>query len=695
MVSALTRAPRGSRASFSGNRDPATRGRGAPIYSWSTGGTSQNVDITQFSATFQPDGGGLFSPGYPLVPVEPEKLRQWNFPLGYNYIWTPRAYERYGFEELRALAENHVITRLCIETRKDQIEALNWSINPIDNKNTTPEDEDLAVKITKFWKKPDGYHHFATWLRILLEDLLVIDAPTLEVKRNRAGEIIALEYLDGATIKVLIDNQGRRPRPPAPAYEQIIHGRPWVLAEDGHKANTDEDGTPVFEDQIIYSPRNPRPHKAYGMSPVEQIVLTANVAFRREIQQLQWFTEGNVPRGILNAPPGENWTPEQIAQFQDWFDSILLGNTGNRSRILWTPANSKYQAFAEAPLKTIFDEWLARVTCFAFSLPPNAFVERINRATAQTAQEAALQEGLGPLMGWVKRLVDHVIQERQGYSHMEFTWQLPPELDPAVQAKVITSYIHDGVQTLNEGRDQIGLDPVEGGDQIMFMTPSGPVLLSQVIAASEAGLATPPSGEAAPGSGHLVAAPISSTAPVPASKASLSPQAAGYVAHPIMGQRCAECTMFQPPAACTLVNGMISPNGHCRYYRVAINPFQRGHVKAKNAVPISFPLADPIDEADVLHTSWQLVRQKRDKITDQVVPTDKLVGTQAVVDDQRVAADQKKYRNGEEHDHIPLVLPRGGKFYVLSGHHHTEAAVREGIAQIPVQVMSEAMAEAA
>src|SRR5438105_7534227 len=51
--------------------------------------------------------------------------------------------------------------------------------------------------------------------------LLVLDAPALEIRRNRAGEVIGLDVVDGATIKLLIDDTGRRPRPPAPAYEQI------------------------------------------------------------------------------------------------------------------------------------------------------------------------------------------------------------------------------------------------------------------------------------------------------------------------------------------------------------------------------------------------------------------------------------------------------------------------------------------
>jgi hypothetical protein len=35
------------------------------------------------------------------------------------------------------------------------------------------------------------------------------------------------------------------------------------------------------------------------------------------------------------------------------------------------------------------------------NLPPNAFVKQQNRATAGTAQEVALEEGLAPIMRYV------------------------------------------------------------------------------------------------------------------------------------------------------------------------------------------------------------------------------------------------------------------------------------------------------
>jgi HK97 family phage portal protein len=427
-------------------------------YSW--GGAGTQNDITQYRQVFQP-GQGIFSPGYPLVPPERERIRVWDFPVGYNTIYTPRAYEPIGFHELRALAENHDITRLAIETRKDQIEKLEWAIRSRSEKKPAADTSARIARLTDFWRKPDGEQPFGTWLRELLEDLLVLDAPCLEIRSNRGGDIIGLDVVDGATIKVLVDDTGRRPPPPAPAYEQVIHGRPWRL---------------LTSDELLYLPRNRRPHKAYGFGPCEQIVMTINIGLRRQLMQLQHFTEGNVPPGLMNAPDG--WNAEQIRQFQEWFDSILAGNTGARTRLIWAPNGAKYQAFKEAPYKDEFDEWLARIVCYAFSLPPTAFTPQVNRATAQAAQETALQEGLAPLTGWVKRLVDSVIQDRMGQSDLEFVWSDPRPLDPKDQASIIDIYVKGGVYTLNEARDILGLLPVKGGDSPMFQTAQGPVPLN-------------------------------------------------------------------------------------------------------------------------------------------------------------------------------------------------------------------------
>src|SRR6516225_10935519 len=96
-------------------------------YNWGVPGKIEgNQDVVrQFKDVFQPDQG-IFSPNFPLVPVESEYARLWDYPVGYNYIYTPRSYEPVTFAELRALAYSENLTRMAIETRKDQIERLEW-----------------------------------------------------------------------------------------------------------------------------------------------------------------------------------------------------------------------------------------------------------------------------------------------------------------------------------------------------------------------------------------------------------------------------------------------------------------------------------------------------------------------------------------------------------------------------------------
>lgn len=432
-----------------GTRTPLTAS-----YTWGQQGLE-----AQFGPVFQP-GEGIFSPGYPLAPPQAEQLRLWDFPVGVNTIYTPRSSEPVSFAELRALADSHDITRLAIETRKDQLEKLDWTIKPRGVERPSADARARGAQLVEFWRRPDGDRPFATWLRELLEDLLVLDAPAIELRRNRGGAIVGLDIVDGATIKLLFDQTGRRPRPPAPAFEQVIHGRPWKL---------------LTGDDLLYLPRNPRPHKAYGLGPVEQIVMTVNIALRRQAMQLQHFTEGNVPPGLLTAPEG--WNVEQIRQFQEWFDSVLAGNTGARSRLVWAPSGTAYQAFTEAPYKDEFDEWLARIVCYAFSLPSTAFTRQVNRATAETAQSAALSEGLEPLKGWVKRLADHVIHHRMGQADLEFAWIDLRPADPAEQAKILDIYVRDGIYTVNEARDILGFDPIAGGERAMVYGGAGPVPL--------------------------------------------------------------------------------------------------------------------------------------------------------------------------------------------------------------------------
>ena len=99
----------------------------------------------------------------------------------------------------------------------------------------------------------------------------------------------------------------------------------------------------------------------------------------------------------------------------------------------------------EPELKNAFDEWLARVVCFAFSVSPQPFVNQMNRATSETQKDSAEEEGLLPILNWIKRPCDHVIQNLLGAVDLEFSWRHEPTIGQTVQRENLVAYVSAGM----------------------------------------------------------------------------------------------------------------------------------------------------------------------------------------------------------------------------------------------------------
>jgi hypothetical protein len=404
------------------------------------------IDLSQAPGLlqFMGEGNQWFGPGTPLTPVAQGQTvgRAYDFATGYNYQTQPKPYEGVRFQDLRALADGYDLLRLVIETRKDQIEKLTWDIKKrgekIVKKGAAPDAR--VEKIKDFLAYPDLEHPFGTWIRMLCEDLFVLDAPTVYNRRTKGGQPFSLELIDGATIKRILDPTGRTPLE-GPAYQQVIKG---VVA------------CQYTREELFWMPRNPRTHRAFGFSPVEQIMTTVNIALRRQLHQLSYYTDGNTPNLIFGVP--KEWTTDQIKKFQEWWDSLMVGNSAMRQRARFVPGEVKPVDTKEHALKDEYDEWLARIVCFAFSIPPTPLIKETNRATAQTVQKAALSEGLAPVMNWVKALMDRILRDCFGTRDLEFIWSEEQSMEPLVQSQRDEADITSGVRTVNECREDRGLE---------------------------------------------------------------------------------------------------------------------------------------------------------------------------------------------------------------------------------------------
>lgn len=387
--------------------------------------------------------------GTALPPVAQESEgRKTDYSMYRNTQTSPKASEGITFAMLRALADAYDPLRLIIESRKDQIAGQTWTIKPRDE--SKKEDERTKALVNLF-SRPDGQHDWADWLRLISEDLLVLDSVAIYPRKAISGATYAFEVVDAATIKRVVDDSGRTPPAPATAYQQILKGVP---ASD------------YSVDELLYRSRNIRTNRFYGYSPVEQIITTVQTGLNRQLSQLQYFTEGTVPDAMAGVP--ESWTSSQIKEWQGYWDDLMQGDTSKKRtiRFLAKDMADSYKETKAPPLKDMFDEWIMRIVCYAFSIDPTPFIAQVNRSVAETTREQALEEGLVPLMNWIKNLINQLLTQYCDAADLEFCWEEEDSINPMEQASILKLYVDGGIISVDEARAKIGYDPadVEGDD---------------------------------------------------------------------------------------------------------------------------------------------------------------------------------------------------------------------------------------
>jgi hypothetical protein len=333
----------------------------------------------------------------------------------------------------------------------------------------TKDQAAVVSRLTDFFTYPDKVHTWDQWTRAINEDMFVCDAATIWKRPTRGGQLYSLEFIDGATIFPLIDANGRRPTLPGdPAFQQILHGIP---AAD------------YTASELLYLPRNVKTNRLYGVSPVEQVVLTANTAIRRAVFQLEYYLSGSNPDAFVGLPA--SWNLSNIKDFQQWFDGLMEGNLANRRKTRFMPGEFKYVETKEPPLKDEYDEWLARVICFVFDVDPEPFISKGSKAAGGSGRARALEEGKLPLQRWWKSTIDQIIRfdlKEPGY---EFVFLEDREQDPKAQMEIDTGYVKAGIYAIDEVRGDRGRKPLGGvAETPMLATTAGYVPLGALTGAN-------------------------------------------------------------------------------------------------------------------------------------------------------------------------------------------------------------------
>lgn len=404
----------------------------------------------------------------PVAPIAPPGSAPlgFNFLTGQNLIYTPRSDAEYKAPDLKRLA-SYPLARICIENVKDQICSIPWKIQAKrlrgetnqDRERRQQQDENIPY-LTRFFEYPNPEHDWTEWLRPLLEDMLVLDAPTIYLRRNNQDQICELRVLPGDSIVRYIDDNGFTPQSPSVAYAQL-----WDEANSGT-------GIPRVEftaDQLVYKPRNivrgnTNSSQLYGCSPTEQLASEIKIGTERLKYVLAYYMNGSTP-GLVHIVP--NGTPaDKIREAMEWMNSELAGNLASRRQ--WRmmqgftdDGRDNIIQLQEPILADAFDEIHIRKICFGYGTSPQRLLRMMNKATASENQDAAEEEGLKPWLSWLAGVMNYLIQRKFGYEGYEMTFSSIRIADELRQRQADEIDIKNGIRTINEVRAERGYDPLE------------------------------------------------------------------------------------------------------------------------------------------------------------------------------------------------------------------------------------------
>ena len=455
-----------------------------------------------------------FAPAMPLIPSSINPLtdrgrpdpRRWEFEVAQNI--NVSGGRLVPFKVLRQSSEQIDIIRRCIEVLKNKTAGLDWDITltPTAVEKIMAErgvnqvraaqiakDEFSAemTRLREFWETPDINNgmDFVSWLTMFLEDLLVLDAVAIWPQQTVGGELKALQLIDAATIKPLIDDRGMRPTAPNAAFQQILYGFPRT--EFSAPTETLEADGEFTSDELSYLVRNRRTHSVYGYGPVERALPLADLYLRRQQWLRAEYTDGVMPELMFKTDANFGNNPDLLRAYENIFNDDLAGQTEQRKRARLLPAGLEpvqFDGYGEKFSDTL-DEYLVTSICGHFGVLPTEIGftggSGLGGSSIHEGQsESSEVLGLLPLAQWVARQISQLSYVYLGMPReLEFKFQPSARQDDGAIANAEDVRIRNGSLTLNEARSKNGLPLLDAdfADQPIFvatgafaLTPEGP-----------------------------------------------------------------------------------------------------------------------------------------------------------------------------------------------------------------------------
>lgn len=384
--------------------------------------------------------------------------RAFSYLPSINSTMTPRiAYGLTAFTDLRTYAESVPEVSMCLRILTEEMKAFVPTIVD-DEGNKIPDSEYMWMTT-----RPDGFMPFPVWLSKFLYNVLVYDAGCTYIMRNSRKRVIGTRVIDGSTMFVLVDEKGEQPKPPKPAFQQIIWGTPLMMLNSR---------------QIWYKPRHLRVDAPYGRSPIEDALPAVKLLSSLWEYEYEKYQVGNIPEMVFTVPEYWKDNVDAIFEFEAAFNARMAGNLEERARARFLPAGMTALTTKEMTFNRESYDAATNAVRMAYGIPQSEVGESPGeglggKGFAEAMTSTFYRMGLAPLISYVEGHFNDVIM-MSGDTKTKFALKFPPEsLDPSKEEEKYSTRFQIGGITRDEYRQGLAMDKLGGELGEFIVTPGG------------------------------------------------------------------------------------------------------------------------------------------------------------------------------------------------------------------------------
>lgn len=424
-----------------------------------------------------------------------------------KYLYKPP----YGYprdvdvDNLRLLARQpHVF--IAIQTIIDEVASVEWDIVPKERDEPTGGEEqsgdDTAQeqhqgdkksqlgrikKVKEWFYNPNGNEEsFEYLIRAITRDILELDSGVWVKAYNKAGKFVQMFARDGGTFLKNPDPFGYLGH----RADYVKVPRLWSLYSDQEKVQVYETiynqnaayfqygaigmmPVPFGKKEVVYVTRNPRTDSIYGRSPVEILQDLILTLFYGAKYNTEFYTNNNMPEGIIQLMGAQK---DQIASFRErmqkqYMTKDVWGNFRKAfHKIPIINTEAKFTPFQINPKEMEIiaqQQWFSKLVWACFGVTPSelGFTEDSNRSTEISQSKVFKRKAIKPILKTLEYHINTQIMPEFNAPDVEFRFIEYDLTEDVERHKLYEIQLRNQIRTRNEVREDMGLPPVEGGDE--------------------------------------------------------------------------------------------------------------------------------------------------------------------------------------------------------------------------------------